>query len=69
MNQSEFLPITYMLKARKKLRLQGAIGLENCREVFKRSNRNCVITFDAHWKTALRRKGCICNRICKRFGF
>ena len=64
MNQSEFLAITCnLLNAREKSRVQGAIGfgfashwLKNWREVFKpvtkRSNRNRVITFDSHLKTA-----------------
>ena len=53
-----------MLKAREKSRVHGAIGfgfdshwLKNWRESFKpitkRSNRNHVITFDTHLKTAL----------------
>ena len=65
MNQSEFLAITCnSLKAREKWRVHGAIGfgfashwLKNWREAFKpitkRSNRNHVITFDSHLKTAL----------------
>jgi len=63
MNQSEFLAITCnSLEAREKSRVQGAIGfashwLKNWRESFKpitkRSNRNHVITFDSHLKTAL----------------
>ena len=65
MNQSQFLAITCnSLKAREKSRVQGAIGfglgshwLKNWRESFKpitkRSNRNLVITFDSHLKTAL----------------
>ena len=65
MNQSQFLAITCnSLKAREKSRLHGAIGfgsashwLKNWRESFKpitkRSNRNHVITFDSHLKTAL----------------
>ena len=64
MNQSEFLEITCnLLKAREKSRVQGAIGfsfasnwLKTRRETFKpitkRSNRNHVITFDSHLKTA-----------------
>ena len=64
MNQSEFLAITCnLLNAREESRVQGAIGfgfashwLKNWREVFKpitkRSNRNRVITFDSHLKTA-----------------
>ena len=66
MNQSQFLAIICnLLKAREKSRLHGAIGfgfashwLKNWRESFKpiikRSNRNHVITFDRHLKTALR---------------
>ena len=65
MNQSEFLAIICnLLKAREKSRLHGAIGfdfashwLKNWRESFKpiikRSNRNHVITFYSHLKTAL----------------
>ena len=65
MNQSQFLAITCnKLKARKKSRVHGAIGfgfayhwLKNWRESFKpitkRSNRNHVIAFDSHLKTAL----------------
>ena len=69
MNQSQFLAITCnKLKAREKSRVHGAIGfgfgfgfgshwLKNWREPFKpitkRSNRNHVITFDSHLKTAL----------------
>jgi len=65
MNQSQFLDITCnSLVAREKSRVHGAIGfgfashwLKNWRESFKpiteRSNRNHVITFDSHLKTAL----------------
>ena len=65
MNQSQVLAITCnSLEAREKSRVHGAIGygfashwLKNCRESFKpitkRSNRNHVITFDSHLKTAL----------------
>ena len=65
MNQSQFLAIIWnLLKAREKSRVHGAIGfgfashwLKNWRESFKpttkRSNRNHVITFDRHLKTAL----------------
>jgi len=65
MNQSQFLEITCnSLEAREKSRVQGAIGfgfashwLKNWRESFKpitkRSNRNLVVTFDSHLKTAL----------------
>ena len=64
-NQSQFLAITSnSLKAREKSRVHGVIGfgfasrwLKNWRESFtpitKRSNRNYVITFDSHLKTAL----------------
>ena len=66
MNQSEFLAITCnSLEAREKPRVQGGIAsgftshwLKNWRESFKpitkRSNRNHVITFDSHLKTALK---------------
>ena len=65
MNQSQFLAISCnSLEAREKSRLHGAISfyfgfhwLKNWRESFepitKRSNRNHVITFDSHLKTAL----------------
>ena len=65
MNQSEFLAITCnSLEAREKSRVRGTIGfgftshwLKDWRESFKpitkRSNRNHVITFDSHLKTAL----------------
>ena len=65
MNQSQFLASTCnSLEAREKSRVHGAIGfgfashwLKNWRESFKpitkRSNRNHVITFDSHLKTAL----------------
>jgi len=65
MNQSQFLTITCnSLQAREKSRVHGAIGfgfasqwLKNWRESFKPitklSNRNHVITFDNHLKTAL----------------
>ena len=65
MNQSQFLAITCnSLEAREGSRVHGAIGfgfdshwLKNWRESFKsitkRSNRNHVITFESHLKTAL----------------
>ena len=65
MNQSQFQAITCnSLEAREKSRVHGAIGfgfashwLKNWRESFKpitkRSNRNHIITFDNHSKTAL----------------
>ena len=65
MNPSQFLAIIWnLLKARKKSRVNGAIGfgfasrwLKNRRESFKpimkRSNRNHASTFDSHLKTAL----------------
>ena len=68
MNQSQFLAITCnSLEAREKSRVCGGIGfgfashwLKNWRESFKsitkRSNRNHVITFDSHMKTALYKK-------------
>ena len=64
-NQSQFLAIIFnSLKAGEKSRVHGAIGfvctshwLKNWRESFKpitkSSNRNSVITFDGHLKTAL----------------
>ena len=66
MNQSQFLAVTCnSLKAWEKSRVHGAIGfafashrLKTWRESFKpitkRSNRNHVITFDSHLKTALK---------------
>ena len=65
MIQLQFLEIIRnLLKAPEKSRVHGAIGfgfashgLKNRRESFKsiikRSNRNHVITFDSHLKTAL----------------
>ena len=70
MNQSQFLAAIWnLLKAREKSRVRGAIGfgfachwLKNWRESFrpitKRSNRNHVITFDSHLKTALAKLSC-----------
>ena len=65
MNQSQFLAISFnSLEAREKSRVHGAIGfafdshwLKNWHESFKpitkRSNRNHLISFDCHLKTAL----------------
>ena len=65
MSRSQFLAITCnSLVARDKSRVHGAIGfafashwLKNWRETFrpitKRSDRNHVLTFDSHLKTAL----------------
>jgi len=63
MNQSQFLAITCnSAEAREKSRVHGAIGfashwLKNRRDslkpIAKHSNRNYVITFDSHLKTAL----------------
>ena len=65
MNQSQFLAITCnSLKAREKSRVRGAIGFgfashwlknwcESLEPITKCSNRNHVITFDSHLKTAL----------------
>ena len=63
MNQSQFLATTCNSpEAREVSRVHGAIGfashwLKNWRESFKpitkHSNRNHVITFDSHLKTAL----------------
>ena len=68
MNQSQsILPITCnSLKAREKSRVHGAIGFdidshwlknwgESFKPITKGSNRNYVITFDSHLKTALNR--------------
>ena len=64
-NQSQFLAITCdSLKAREKSCVRGAIGFgfashwlkiwhESFEPITKRSNRNHVITFDSHLKTAL----------------
>ena len=66
MNQSQLLAITCNSREeREKSRVHGAIGfgfasqwLKNWRDSFKpitkRSNRNHVITFDSHLKTALK---------------
>ena len=65
MNRSQFLAITCnSLEAREKSRVHGAIAfcfdshwLKNWRESFKpitkRRNRNHIITFDSHLKTAI----------------
>ena len=65
MNQSQFLAITgNSLKAREKSRVHGVIGFgvasrwlknwcESFKPITKRINRNHVITFDSHLKTAL----------------
>ena len=65
MNQSQFLAITCnSLEAREKSRVHGAIGFgfashwlknwcDSFKPITKRSNRNHVITFDGHLKTAL----------------
>ena len=77
MNQSQFLAITSnSLEARKKSRAHGAIGvgfdfiawLKNWRVSFKpiltkRSNRNHVITFGSHLKTALTRHQSVCQSL------
>ena len=64
-NQSQFLEITCnTLKTREKSRVHGAIGFgfashwlknwcESFKPITKRSNRNYIITFDSHLKTAL----------------
>ena len=64
MNQSQFLAITCnSLEAREKSRVYGAIGFDfashwlknwhvSFKPITKRSNRNHVITFDSHLKTA-----------------
>ena len=70
MNQSQFLAITCnSLEARERSRVQDAIGFGFCfgfsshwlknwhdsfKPITKRSNRNHVITFDSHLKTALK---------------
>ena len=66
MNQSQLLAITYnSLEAWEKSCLHSAIGfgfashwLKNWREslkpITKQSNRNHIITFDSHLKTALK---------------
>ena len=65
MNQSESLAITCnSLEAREKSRVHGAMGFgfdshwlkywrESFKPITKRSNRNHIITFDSHLKTAL----------------
>ena len=69
MNQSQFLAIIWnLLMAQEKSRVHGTIGfgfashwLKNWCETFKSiikcSNRNHVITFDSHLKTALKGMG------------
>ena len=64
-NQSQFLAITWNSpEAREKSRVRGAIGIgfasywlktrrESFKPIIKRSNRNHVITFHSHLKTAL----------------
>jgi len=64
MNQSEFLAITSnSLKAREQSRVHGAIGCgfashwlknwpKSFRPITKRSNRNHIVTFESHLKTA-----------------
>ena len=63
MNQSQFVAIIicHSLKAQEESRIHGANGfhlvshwVKNWREsITKRSNRNHIITFDSHLKTAL----------------
>ena len=65
MNQSQFLAITCnSLEAREISRVHGAIGFgvashwlnnwgDSFKPITKHSNRNHVITFDSHLKTAL----------------
>ena len=65
MNQSQFLAITCnSLEAREKSRVHGVISFglashwlknwcDSFKPITKRSNRNHVITFDGHLKTAL----------------
>ena len=77
MNQSQFLAITCNSpEAREISRVHGAIGfgfashwLKNWRESFKpitkRRNRNHVITFDSHLKTALMQKMCRQLAVCR----
>ena len=79
MNQSQFLAITCnSLKARGKSRVHGATGLgfashwlKNWREFFRpitnRSDRNHVITFDSHLKTALTQQALIVVIHCIAF--
>ena len=66
MNQSQFLAIICNSReARQKSRVHGAIGFgfashwlknwcESFKPITKRSNRDHVITFDSHFKTALK---------------
>ena len=77
-NQSQFLEITCnTLKAREKSHVHGAIGfgfashwLKNWHESFKpitkRSNRNHMITFDGHLKTALSFLGLLLYLVARR---
>ena len=78
MNQSQFPVITCNSpETREKSRVHGAIGfgfashwlknwLESFKSITKRSNRNYVITFDSHLKTALysRSNAFICCCCC-----
>ena len=83
MNKSQVLAITCTsLEAREKSRVHGAIGfgsdshwLKNWRDSFepitKRSNRNHLVTFDSHLKTALTQckwKIVIVSIVVSRFG-
>ena len=64
MNQSQFLAITCnSLEAQEKSYVHGTIGFgfashwlknwsESYKPITKRSNRNHVLIFNSHWKTA-----------------
>ena len=77
MNQSQFLAITCNSReAREKSRVHGAVGLgfashwlknwrDSLKPITKRSNRNHVITFDSHLKTALSTRYQCCLYIAK----
>ena len=79
MNQSQFLAIICNSpEAREISRVHGAIGfgfashwLKNWRQSFKpitkRSNRDHVITFDSHLKTALYPRSCYINEANRFF--
>ena len=58
MNQSQFLAITCNSLEARETKIFASHWLKNWRESFKpitkRSNRNHVITFDSHLKTALK---------------
>ena len=74
MNQSQFLAITCnSLEAREKSRVYGAIGFgfdsQSFKPITKRSNRNQLVTFDSHLKTALNLEGLLLGLLSQRACF